>query len=225
FSPTGVGLCLQKAFVNGEEATFVSDMEIDLWACSSVHEIGDVVEVLLIHQKDCRPVVLNPYCLVEQNSCKVLSFKGDSSGTLYWTAVQEEGEYLYIVQQYYWNKWNTIAEVKAKGAGQKEYVHKAELISGVNKYRIKQVNEYGLPFYSDTVQTISTCKPIKLESKKKVRNQIVFSDTTKFSLYDAYGNELLVGKAKTVDCSQYSKGDYYISFGNTDPVKVRIKRR
>ena len=102
------------------------------------------------HKDDCKPEVLNPEVLKPKSTfgTKEISFSGD--GVLNWTTDNETGSLDYIVEQFRWNKWVKVGEVKGIGTpGTHSYSYKIAPHSGENRARVKQVDYSGKPRYSD----------------------------------------------------------------------------
>lgn len=215
FGPEGVGFCVTEVRVNGNVTTDEinsSSFEIDL----GVHnlKVGDKVEVILTHKTGCRPRVINPEVLKPRSTFNIVSIQLSSDGTLTWTTKDENGSLPFVVEQFRWNKWIKVGEVEGKGTpSENTYKFKVSLHSGENRVRVKQVDYTGKPRLSGVATTISNIPPVTL-SPKKVKDKLTFSAATMYEIYDSYGNIVKKGYGSEVECSDLTKGIYYVAFDN-----------
>ena len=226
-NPTGTGTnCAQKFIVNGDEIVCeqTSANEIRLTEAQGISEIGDPVEVLIIHRGNCRPKVLNPEVLIPLSSYKIISFTCDETGTLNWKAENENGKQTYIIEKFVWHKWIKIGEVKEKRAGQNEYDYQVKLHSGVNIFRLKQNDYTKRPIYSPTIEVVSSLPKIIVQDTI-FKDKIVFSDTTFYELIDVKDNILFSGWSSSIDCKRLFKHyPYTLNFDGRSTTVQKGKR-
>jgi hypothetical protein len=216
----GYGFCIRGVLVNGEEPPRPgSAFEVDI---NSLVRKGDSVEVLVFHGRGCKPKLLNPEVLLPLSTFEIVSMNIDSSGVLYWTAKNENGHSTYMIQQFRWNKWVTIGEMKEKGPGENSYSFTPLMHSGKNILRLKQTDHTNKSRLSDTVEFLSDTPVAKILSNR-VHDKIVFSGETRYEIYDAYGNIVKKGLGISVDCKNLKKGAYYVNFDNCNE-KVIVTR-
>jgi hypothetical protein len=214
FAPSGVGYCIYEVTVNGMTTTDEinsSAFEIDL----SVYGLkkGDELTVTIKYKNGCKPKVLNPEVLnaVASFEIKDLKVNGDK---ISWSTVNEAGPLPFIIEQYRWNKWVKVGEVKGKGTQTlNNYEAPVRLHSGENRFRLKQVDYKKNPRYSAEV-TVMSSKPEVTFSPSRVDDEITFSAPTMYEIYDAYGGIVFKGYGDKVKVSGLSKGKYYINYDN-----------
>ena len=215
FASSGIGFCVYEVEVNGKVATDEinsSAFEIDL----SVYQlkIGDKVTVVIKHKSNCTPKVLNPEVLKPKSTFKVLTMTIENDNTLKWVTTNESGPLPYVVEQYRWNKWIKVGTVEGKGTqGTHTYSITVHPHSGMNKFRIKQIDYTKRPRYSQELNYLSKKPPVTF-SPKKVENEIRFSRPTLYEIYDNYGNIVKKGYGDKVDVSGLKKGEYFLNYDN-----------
>jgi len=157
FAPSGVGYCIYEVTVNGMTTTDEinsSAFEIDL----SVYGFkkGEELTVAIKYKEGCKPKVLNPEVLNPVATFEVKNIKIDGN-TLSWSTVNESGPLPFIVEQYRWNKWIKVGDVKGTGKQTlNHYSAQVRLNSGENKFRIMQVDYRKKPRYSQEVTVMSS---------------------------------------------------------------------
>jgi hypothetical protein len=217
FASSGVGFCVFEVTVNGQITTDEinsSAFEIDL----SVFQLksGDKVTIIIKHKEGCVPKILNREVLQSKSTFKVLEITYDKkSNSLKWSSSSEKGSLPFIVEQYKWKKWVNVGTVDGKGTnGPNEYSLKVFTHSGMNKFRIRQTDFSQKPRYSQEATFRSLDAEVTM-SPEKPKNEIIFSATTDYEIYDFYGRLVTKGRGNKVDISKYKKGDYFINFDNT----------
>ncbi len=222
FAGSGVGFCTYEVTVNGEVTTDEwnsSAFEIDL--ASRGLKVGDPVVIKIKHKDDCKPKVLNPEVLKPKSTFEVVSMEVTADGVLKWKTKNETGKLPYIIEQFRWNKWVRVGEVDGDGTpGEHEYSFKITPHSGVNKFRVKQVDYSGKPRYSKSVEYTSSTPEITF-SPIKVKSEIIFTGETMYEIYDSYGNIVKKGYGDKIDASNLTKGIYYLSYDNKTETFVK----
>lgn len=214
FAPSGVGFCAYEVTVNGMITTDEinsSAFEIDL----SVYglNVGDDVSVVIRYKDDCTPMVLNANALQVQKPAKIESVKA-ADGTIKFTTTGETGSLPFIIEQYRWNKWIKVGEVKGLGHNKpNSYEAKIRTHSGVNKYRIRQttLNRKAQSISKEAVLTSDAPKV----TFKSTNNEITFSGETLYEVYDQYGGIVFKGYGKAINISTLAKGKYYLNYDNS----------
>ena len=226
FSPTGVGFCVYQVLVNGQpthDEIHSSAFEIDLSAFNL--KIGDPVTIVLKHHEGCRPKILNPEVLKPRSTFNLESIKIDPKNKkLIWVTSGELGSLPFIVEQYRWNKWVKVATVKGKGTpGIHTYSVNIHFHSGLNRFRIKQVDYTKKPRYSPVVTYKSNQPPVKFKpgNGKRVSDKIVFTAKTDYEIYDYYGRLMKKGYGKEVDVSDLPKGTYFLNYDNKTEIFIK----
>lgn len=215
FASSGVGFCVYEVRVNGEVTTDEvnsSAFEIDL--AQRNLKPGDNVSITIKHKEGCAPKVLNPDALKPIPTFETIDIKLNEEGILNWKTKGEQGSLPYIIEQYKWNKWVTVGEVQGKGTiDENEYSFKVAMISGENKFRVKQVGLNKKPRYSTEISVKNNRVPVSFNYDKS-KQQIAFSDETAYEIYDRYGNLVKKGFGKSVDIANLEKALHYINFDN-----------
>ncbi len=214
FAPSGVGYCIYEVTVNGMTTTDEinsSAFEVDL----SVYGLtkGEELTVNIKFKEGCKPKVLNPEVLNAVATYEISDLK-ISNNQIDWTTSNESGPLPFVVEQYRWNKWVKVGEVKGKGKkASNSYSAPVRLHSGENRFRIKQVDYLKKPRYSEELTTIST-KPEVTFSPSRVSDVITFSAPTMYEIYDAYGGIVFKGYGDVIKVGGLKGGKYYINYDN-----------
>lgn len=173
---------------------------------------GDLLEAKIIFNKECRPKVLNPEVLLPQKGCDSIAImmQGDS---LIWQTFGEQGSLSFTVQQYKWNKWVSVYEIKGKGTpGKNRYACKVLLHSGENMFRVQQ-RTYNRPPQSKQLVVRSETPAVTFKPAV-VTGIITFSAVTQYELYNEMGTLLKKGVSDKIDCSDLKLGMYYLNYDN-----------
>ncbi|HKL02719.1 MAG TPA: hypothetical protein VJ911_03550 [Cryomorphaceae bacterium] len=221
FSDDGVGFCIFEVYVNGQltrdeinSSAFAIDFNI------LGIETGNDIEVIIKHKDGCSPLVLNPEA-VKPHSTFDIEAIDVTNNVLTWTTSKESGSLPFVVEQFRWNKWVKVGEVQGQGtSGAHEYRFKLTPYSGENKVRVKQIDYTTEPRYSKQVIYNPGVKPVTFSPQNKVEETIVFSNPTRYEIFDQYGNLVKTGFGTEVDVANLDrKVEYYInydsSFGDT----------
>lgn len=175
-------------------------------------KLGDPVNVSIFHWSDCKPRILTSI-ITPRPTYEIKEITIDSTGLLKWSTVKEDAKLTYIIEQFIWNKWISIGEVKGNGKPLlNDYEFKVPLHSGTNKFRVKQTNG-GKAIFSNHVSIQCNDEKARL-LKHAVIDKIEFSRAVRFEIYDASGNKKGSGLADKVDVSDFPKGNYFLNYDN-----------
>jgi len=212
-SGKGEDICKHKVIINGEVAPRLSSVvEVDLSFLKLA--IGDSLELLIKHTKDCQPNILNPEVLKNKSTYNLVSISIDTTGELTWKTKGELGKLPFTVEHLWWKKWVKLGVVLGKGTPwENEYSFKVSSHSGENQLRIKQVDDSGNPRYSKILTYLSTVPEVRF-GPKKITNLIVFTAKTNYEIYDNFGKLLLSGFGNKVNSYKLKKGKYYLNYDN-----------
>jgi len=216
FASSGVGFCIFEVQVNGKVSSDeinCSAFEIDL---SAYHlSKGDPVAIIIKHKDGCTPKVLNANVLKPKTTFNTVSIKIDKTGNISWVTKDETGSLPFIVEQFKWKKWITVAQVDGKGLpAQTNYSVKVNLHSGINKFRVKQIDYTKKPRYTPEV-TVNNLQPdvtFQPGNNGKTTGSVTFSRSTDYEIYDFYGKRLAKGTGTMVNVSSFPKGTYFINY-------------
>ncbi len=221
-SANGIGFCAYEVRVNGEitsDQISSSAFEIDL-SNLKLNQGSDVV-IQIFHKEGCLPKVLNANVLRPMPTFETKTITLDEMGTLKWTTTEESGVLTYDVEQYKWNKWVKVGEVQGMGTtSENNYEFKVVMVSGENKFRVAQKGTLGKSKKSPEAISNSAVEKPELKFDKKAR-KINFTGITSYEVYDVYGQIRKKGYDKSIDMSNLSKGEYYISYDNvTETIQI-----
>jgi hypothetical protein len=214
FASSGVGFCVYEVRVNNEVTTDEVNSSAFAIDFSMLNlNIGDPLNIEIIHKEGCEPLVINaevlkPISTFEINSISVIN------NMLKWTTTNESGKLPFVIEQYRWNKWVKVGEVAGKGTdGENSYQFKLVPNSGSNKVRVKQTDSTNKPRYSTVTEFTSKSYEVSY-SPIKVKKDIIFSQRTMYEVYNMYGNIVMRGYDKVINVSALEKGRYYINYDN-----------
>lgn len=214
FVKNGVGYCAKEIKVNGQitsDETNSAAFEIDLSAMNL--KLGEKVIIEIIHDKDCRPKILNPEDLFPKPTYELLAMNLSIDGVLTWSTKNESGSLPFVIEQFKWNKWVRVGEVMGNGTPVKNtYSFKVTMHSGENKFRLRQKGYNASIKVSKDALVVANIKPPLYVLKKE---SVEFDTETAYEVYDIYGVNLMKGYSKTINISGLKSGDYYLSYDNT----------
>lgn len=215
YAGNGVGFCTYEVTINGKTSTDEvnsSAFEIDFPAFSI--RPGTPVVVEIRHKDDCSPKVLNPEALKPKATFEVTNINIDKNGILNWSTKNEMGSLPYVVEQFRWNKWIPVGEVKGGGSLENNsYTFQTTAHSGENKFRVKQIGYGDLSKSSTSVTFVSpTGQPTYALTSNNAA--IEFSAETMYEVFDSYGNVIKRGFGNKLDIANLSKGSYYLCYDN-----------
>lgn len=213
FAASGVGFCVYEVRVNGEVTTDEvnsSAFEIDL--AQRNLKPGDNVIITIKHKDGCTPKVLNPDALKPTPTFETVSIDLTQNGVLSWKTKGEQGSLPYIIEQYKWNKWVPVGEVQGKGTpNENEYNFNVVLVSGENKFRVKQIGLNKKPRYSTEITVKNNKKPLTYIYDKN-KQELIFNEETAYEIYDRFGNLVKKGYGKNVDVTNLEKALHYLNY-------------
>jgi len=197
------------AYIN--ESGMSAEIEID-----KTVEINDPVTIKIYHSSACPPIVLNAEVLNTKSTFETVDILVDSGGNLNWKTISESGKLDFIVEQFKWSKWVTIAEVASVGTKDTNvyFLNVSHWFhSGENKFRIKQV-DYSGKARSSTATKIDSGLETVTFTRKKDDDKIIFFATTSYEIYNNRGDIVKKGRGSEINCTDLVAGTYYINFDN-----------
>ena len=215
FSSSGVGFCIQEVKVNDQISTdeiASSAFEIDLSQYG--FKLGDAVKISIRHKEGCLPKIINPNVIQIKSTYKIVSIEVGRDQVLRWSTTNETGALDYYVEQFRWNKWVKIGSVKGKaGVTKNQYTYKITAHSGQNKFRVKQIDFTKKARYSKDAIYRSMSPEVTFKYNKS-SNNIEFSSSTSYEIYNGYGNIEMKGEGEFADIQKLKPGNYYLNFDN-----------
>jgi len=215
--------CTNQVIVNENAIPFDQASAFEIRLDELGLTIGDSVTIVIIHEDDCKPKLLNPE-IVFESTYIIVDIQITNDGILTWTTKEEKNKLCYTVEQYRWNKWVKIGEVDGKGSPvENKYEFKVSPHFGENCIRVTQTDHRGKKRPSPEVIFISSTEEIQVTQVTYPEKQIHFSSETLYELYDEFGNVLKRGFANQIDCSNLKTGIYYLNYDNKS-VKIVFKK-
>lgn len=223
----GFGFCATKVTVNGDilpGGVSRHAFEIDFSLFNL--KVGDAVFIIIEHDDECKPKVLNPEVLLPRSTFKEQNLSINEQGILKWTTTGEQGKLPFKIEQFRWSKWVTIGEVDGAGTPDlNAYEYQIVPHSGENKVRVVQIDHSGHKRKSSEKTFVSEVPEVQMKPKK-VKKVINFTASgtpaeTKYEIYDAYGNIVKKGFGSKVNCENLRKGIYYINYDNKNEKFIR----
>jgi hypothetical protein len=178
----GFGFCVTKVLVNGEilpAAIQSAHFEINFQLFQL--KVGENVFVVLEHALGCQPRFMNPEILLPKSTFRCTSINADKTGMIHWTTTEEAGSLDFIIEQYRWNRWVEVGQVKGKGTKQSNaYQFQITPHSGKNQIRVSQLDNSGEKRSSQAVFFNSGLSSLKI-SPTKVRDNLYFKVGSKYT--------------------------------------------
>ncbi|MGM0649399.1 MAG: hypothetical protein ACQES1_02700 [Bacteroidota bacterium] len=215
--------CIDSVMVNGHKipdethsSAFIISLEIMKF------KLGEKITVAFYHKDDCEPMIINPEVLKPLSTFKLKNHKMKDDYLICKTT-RESSQLTFFIEEYRWDRWLTIDEIKGKG-GPDDNTYKIKVYphNGKNMYRLKQVDHMNRVHYSDTMKYQLDIDPVELKTKNVVTEEIAFSKETLYQLYNRFGERVRFGGGTVIDVSDLSKGIYFLSYGDN---VVEIKKR
>ena len=228
-SEDGFGFCISKVTVNGQPVTAdvqTSAFQIDFTEFNI--NIGDPILVVFEHEDGCHPKVINPEVILPKSTYIMEDISCTPKGVLTWSTTGESGKLPYVIEQYKWNKWIAVGEVDGTGNSEmSEYEFNVLAHSGENKVRVAQYDNSGKKRVSQEVSFVSdVVKEPELQTIDGQKIIEFIADggrvSTKYEVFDAYGNIVKKGYNSIIDYSNLKAGVYYVNYDNKSG-KVIVK--
>jgi hypothetical protein len=135
----------------------------------------------------------------------------------------------FTIKQYNYSEWVIIDTLINPN---NEYIDLVNyplfLHSGTNKFKIYINNRVYFniiimdnSFGNEIIVEAQKVK-VKIEHKSAIQNYLNFSDTTIYEVQDTYGNKILAGKGRIIDCKSLPKGKYILNFDNQTTEFVKL---
>ncbi|MCW3101803.1 MAG: hypothetical protein JWO09_243 [Bacteroidetes bacterium] len=208
------GFCTQRLLVNGKEIPFADTGYFVIQLDSMKFRKGDKVKVEIFHKPGCKPSVLHTLEHYPKSTFEGVSVGIDTSEVLRWQTKESDNKLPFIIEQFRWNRWIKLAEISPKPGESYEQLVKPFVHSGLNQFRLKQVDNLGIPHYSKALNYTSAKKRVMIDSKRCSGTEYTFSEETMYQVYDQYGALMMEGTGKTIDISQLPKGHYFLNYDN-----------
>ncbi len=131
----------------------------------------------------------------------------DKSGQIKWLTLNEKVNMNFDIEEFHWNKWETIGKVSGQGNGSFSYSFLADTACGLYQVRVS--------FGQYHSKTINYPNPVKINVISGCSKPIVkFGRKTKFEVYDQYGKKIAAGCDSVFDIKNLKKGQYFLNAGD-----------
>ena len=199
-----------------------SVFEIDFEALDL--KIGSRVEVKISYVvSSVKPEIYNPEALEPESNFSFVGCSFDKKDQkIIWSIEGSPGEESFEIEHYRWEKWVRIGMVEpGESIAYNQYSKKVDAHSGKNLYRIKIIDSKGMINYSPALKYLSREAEIAIVNKK-YDEEIVFSGSTMFQLYDEKGILIRSGISDRIDVRDLDEGKYWVNYGVlTELIKVK----
>lgn len=204
--------CTESVFVNGKQVITNpknSSFEIDL----SKNVINAPVVIKIVHSDGCKPKIINPSVIKASSTFQFTGFTVEPT-LIRWSSKGEAAASAFYVEKFENNNWRNLRTVNAQNAV--GYAVEAKHTAGVNKYRIKYVENNGKSLYTQPIDFTATSESVRF-FPKNVTNKIYFTSETTYEILDLKGTSIKKGKSKEIDATGIRRGVYYLNFdGKTE---------
>lgn len=201
--------CTQEVFVNDVRmmsSVNASAYEIDL----SFLPINEPVLVRITHKNDCSPKILNPQVVKIKTTFSFNSINL-SDNSVAWSAKNEKPRGRYFIERFEFNLWRIVGETYS--AETDKYMVSLNHNSGLNKYRLKYMEENGNILYSEIQEYDSKLAPLEFYPIR-VTDLLYLSRETDYEILDKYGNVIKKGVKKEIDLTDFPSDIYYLNADN-----------
>jgi len=206
--------CVTSVEVNGQRKLVPKSTAFDI-DLSNLKK-GETVRLLIAHNKDCKPKVLNPHALKAAPGFEFVTVSVTKESII-WSVKGEVNLGRYFVEVRRQGAWEVAATLSGKGkTNLTSYMAKVAHKSGDNEYRIKFLSLAGKVIYSESKNYLSKEEVITF-FPQRVSGKLSFSAQTDYAIMDMNGQTLKKGRGTSVDCSDLKTGMYQVRFeGKTD---------
>jgi hypothetical protein len=206
--------CTNDVYVN--DKLVMSNIQSSAYEIDLSHlKPGDPVTIKITHKDDCKPKILNPQVIKATSSFSFNSFHVEKDKII-WITKGEKDKGRHFIEHFVNNSWVIVKEVAAKGSpiinSYSEPVMSHH--SGLNKYRIKYLENDGQVFYSQVIEYVSDLPPIEFFPKRVTDKIYLQPREADFEVLDAYGNVVKKGHGKEINMADLGTGVYYLNVDN-----------
>jgi len=202
--------CITEFYVNGVRFTAPKSSAIDVDLSHLLAETSVTIKV--IHTEVCEPKLMNANVLRKNNEFHFSAVEF-SKNQLNWIGKGEQKHGVYFLETFKHDSWSTVKVINAKGSASNPYAEGVTLHAGVNKFRVRYVNNHGKMFFSNEVVYFANKEKVSL-APSKVEGKLTFSAQVKYEVQNENRQVILRGEGEMVDCSQLSSGSYYMVYDN-----------
>lgn len=203
--------CISEFYVNGVRFTAPKSSALDVDLSHLLAETN--VTIKIVHTEVCEPKLMNPNVL-RKNQEFHFSALEIAKSQLSWIGKGEQKHGVYFIEAFKHDTWATVKVVNAQGhTSSNPYAEEVALHSGVNRFRIRYVNNHGKMFFSKEIVYFSDKESVSF-FPKQVENSLTFSAQVKYEIHDEHNNLVMKGEGEQVDCATLRAGNYYMIYDN-----------
>ncbi|EMR02952.1 T9SS type A sorting domain-containing protein [Cesiribacter andamanensis] len=202
--------CTREVWVNGE--LIFQNPRSSAYTINLSHlSTKAPVEIKIRYSEGCMPKVINPQVVRELASFKYLAVHADSAHVSWTTNNQQKGGKFFL-EHWINEQWTPIATLSAE-EGQARYQARVNHYSGLNRYRIKFLQDDGEMYYSNVIDHSAQIAPVTF-SPTRVSDKIFLSRDTDYEITDTGGKPLLKGSGNEIFVGNLASGVYYLKINN-----------
>ncbi|MBX9850426.1 MAG: T9SS type A sorting domain-containing protein [Cytophagaceae bacterium] len=205
--------CTNDVYVN--DKLVMSNIQSSAYEIDLSHlKEQEPVTVKITHKDDCKPKILNPQVIKATSQFAFSSFHVEKD-KITWVTKGEKQNGKHFIEHFVNNSWVIVKEIPGKGSVIINSYNEPAVShhSGLNKYRVKYLENDGQVFYSQVLEFVSDLTPVDFYPKR-VTDKIYLSREAEFELLDAYGNVVRKGNQKEINMSDLTTGVYYLNVDN-----------
>lgn len=206
--------CTNDVYVN--DRLVMSNIQSSAYEIDLSHlKEQDPVTVKITHKDDCKPKVLNPQVIKATSSFAFSSFHVEKD-KIVWVTKGEKPKGRHFVEHFVNNSWAIVKEIPGK---ESVIINTYNEVagshhSGLNKYRIKYLENDGQVFYSQVLEFVSDLLPVEFYPKRVTDKIYLTPREAEYELLDAYGNVVRKGHGKEINMTDLGSGVYYLNVDN-----------
>ncbi len=204
--------CITEFYINGVRFTAPKSSAIDVDLSHLLSQTN--VTIKIVHTEVCEPKLMNA-AVLRQNQEFHFSAVEINKNQLNWIGKGEQKHGVYFLEAFKHDSWNTVKVINAKNVSVNStpYAEEVALHTGVNKFRVRYVNNHGKMFFSNEVVYFSNKSRVSF-APNMVESSLTFSSEVKYEIQDENMNVILKGEGEMVDCSNLKSGSYYMVYDN-----------
>ena len=201
--------CIVHVRINGQ--TLVREPKLSALRIDLQHfSLYQPLKLVITHDPNCQPLVLNPEALSEKPAFRFLSvaIHGDS---LIWQVRDEDKQGKYVVERLLQeDEWETLQTVPVERKGmERSYSIFPEQFQGYNKFRVQYHASDKKVLSAEVENFHKGSEGIDFEPYL-VKDKITLSESSYFEILNAKEEVILKGTTKVIPLRKLKPGDYYI---------------
>ena len=203
--------CITEFYVNGVRFSAPKSSALDVDLSHLLAETN--VTIKIVHTEVCEPKLMNANVLRKNQEFHFAGVEINKN-QLSWIGKGEHKHGVYFVEAFKHDSWNTTKVINAQGASSSNpYAEEVAMHTGVNKYRVRYVNNHGKTFFSNEVVYFSNKERVKF-AYNETESKLTFTAQVGYEVQDENRNTIMKGKGETIDCAKLKNGVYYMVYDN-----------